>query len=283
MAHGSGARISEFPFSQARFWDAFAVEYERSREPATACVAATLHQQLELQQATSVLEVGAGAGAGSLDIASRLVHGASLVATDFSPVMLGLARRKLSTRRTTARGPRVDVVAADAQRLPFADAAFDRYVSSLTLMLVENPADAIGEAARVLRPGGLAGWSVWGRPQHSPLRTLFFDAVRSLGIELPQSTGSRTPFHLGAQGLLAGLLKSAGFTRVITWYVPDVEWVRDGASFADDILRTESAARQLDARLVPAVRERLAQLADDHLDSGRPISLDVLIATARKP
>ena len=91
--------MSGFTRSQRQFWDAFAVDYERCRESATALVAATLHQQLHLGRAASVLEVGAGAGAGALDLSSRLPPDARLVSTDFSPVMLELARHKLSACR----------------------------------------------------------------------------------------------------------------------------------------------------------------------------------------
>ncbi len=270
--------MSDFTQAQRSFWDGFAVEYERRRESATSLLGATLHRQLRLERAASVLEVGAGAGAGALDLMSHLPVDARLVATDLSPAMLRLAQAKLCKR-----GSRVDIISAEAQRLPFADASFDRYVCNLTLMLVEKPDDAVAEAARVLRPGGCAGWSVWGRPLHSPLRTLFFDAARALRIELPQPAARRTPFHLGRRERLRHLLEHAGFTSVVTWYSPSIEAVSDGASLAEDIVQTEVAARQMDRRSLRALQKKLAQLADERLASGQPIALDVLMATASKP
>jgi hypothetical protein len=84
------------------------------------------------------------------------------------------------------------------------------------------------------------------------------------------------------QGELAGMLARAGFTRVVSWYQPRVEAFEDGEAFAEDILGTEEAARQLDPEVLPAVRRRLAQLAEERLASGQPIALDILLATARK-
>src|SRR6185369_16122063 len=43
---------------------------------------------------------------------------------------------------------------ADAQRLPFADQSFDTVVATLVFCSVSDPVRALGEVARVLRPGG---------------------------------------------------------------------------------------------------------------------------------
>lgn len=59
-------------------------------------------------------------------------------------------------RRALPRARHVDFapVQGDAQRLPFADAAFDHAVLHLILAVVPQPADCFAEIARVVRPGG---------------------------------------------------------------------------------------------------------------------------------
>jgi ubiquinone/menaquinone biosynthesis C-methylase UbiE len=90
------------------------------------------------------LDLGAGTGATGAWLAER----GSSVAADFEPVALGLHREL---------HPQVEVVACDARRLPFADAAFDAVlcVTVLCHRSIESPVSAVGEMARVVRPGGV--------------------------------------------------------------------------------------------------------------------------------
>ena len=62
----------------------------------------------------------------------------------------------------------------DAMALPYADAAFDSIILHLILAVVPQPAQALGEALRVLKPGGRAAvFDKFLKPdQHAPLRRL---------------------------------------------------------------------------------------------------------------
>ncbi len=59
-----------------------------------------------------------------------------------------------SAVRARVRSPAVPIVLARAEALPFRDGAFDTVVSGLVLCSVADPARALAEARRVLRPGG---------------------------------------------------------------------------------------------------------------------------------
>lgn len=91
--------------------------------------------------ARRVLEVGCGMG----ELAARLVEelGVELVAVDQSERMVELAR---------ARG--IDARLGDVRTLEFPDGSFDCAVAAWMLYHVPDPAQAVGELARVLRPGG---------------------------------------------------------------------------------------------------------------------------------
>ena len=97
----------------------------------------------------SVLELGSGSGAMAAEILDRF-PAVELTATDLDPKMLERAGKVLERF-----GPRASVREADATALPFEDEGFDAVVSYLMLHHVGAWERALGEAARVLRPGGL--------------------------------------------------------------------------------------------------------------------------------
>lgn len=106
--------------------------------------------------AGSVLEIGAGTG---LNLPHYPPSVTSLALADPEPPMVRrLERAGAADRRSPA------VTLAPAEQLPFDDEHFDAVVSTLVLCTVDDPARALGEIRRVLRPGG---------------RLLFIEHVRS--------------------------------------------------------------------------------------------------------
>ena len=91
----------------------------------------------------TVLDVGCGAGLDSLAIGPRVKR---MVGLDFSAEMLA---------RASAHLP---VVQGDAERMPFADGAFDAAIANGIFNLNPRRAEIFAELARVVRPGG----RVWG-------------------------------------------------------------------------------------------------------------------------
>lgn len=101
---------------------------------------------LELQG--DVLEIGGGSGAMAEGVARRF-PGARLTVTDVDDAMVDAARRRLHDR------PNVRVERADVTALPYAARSFDIVTTYLMLHHVIDWTDALQEAARVLRPGGM--------------------------------------------------------------------------------------------------------------------------------
>lgn len=112
-----------------------------------------------------ILVAGIGSG---LDIPD-LPHGGHYTGIDITPAML---------RRAQQRAAHCDRAIAleigDVMALPYADASFDAVVMHLIVAVVPDPARALGEAARVLRPGGrIFIMDKFLRPgQRAPLRRL---------------------------------------------------------------------------------------------------------------
>jgi ubiquinone/menaquinone biosynthesis C-methylase UbiE len=92
-----------------------------------------------------VLEIGAGTGA-NWPYYKTVEH---IVATEPDPYMLQRAKR-----RAAELGFGVEFLRCPAEDLPFADASFDTVVSTLVLCTVDEPARALREVKRVLKPNG---------------------------------------------------------------------------------------------------------------------------------
>jgi SAM-dependent methyltransferase len=95
------------------------------------------------------LELGTGSGAMASDLLEKFPS-MRLTATDVDLQMVETAKARLASF-----GERVTVEPADATNLPFPPGQFDAVVSFIMLHHVIDWEQALGEAARVLRPGGV--------------------------------------------------------------------------------------------------------------------------------
>ena len=136
------------------------------------------------EQALAVAPVEAGRlaadlGAGTGFITEGLLaRGVRVIAVDQSPVMLAALRRKF---------PRVDGLdcrTGEAECLPIADSSVDYCLANMYLHHVDRPAVAIGELARILKPGGMAIVTDLDAHQHTFLRDEHHD--RWLGFKRQQ-------------------------------------------------------------------------------------------------
>jgi demethylmenaquinone methyltransferase/2-methoxy-6-polyprenyl-1,4-benzoquinol methylase len=120
-------------------------------------------------------------GTGDLVIAAaRAVGpGGRAIGLDFAPAMLEVARARVGAARRAAYGP-VSLICADAEALPIRDAAVDAVTIAFGLRNVADPARALREFARVLRPGGRLVVLEFGRPQSRWLRAAYDAYSRSV-------------------------------------------------------------------------------------------------------
>jgi ArsR family transcriptional regulator len=114
-------------------------------------------------QLGDVLDLGTGTGR-MLELAAG--RASRLVGIDRSREMLAVARAKLE--RTNARGWQVRH--GDVHALPLADESFDVALMHQVLHYLRDPEDALAEAARVLRPGGLLVVADFARHEVEGLR-----------------------------------------------------------------------------------------------------------------
>jgi len=119
------------------------------------------------------IEVGCGNGAFTEEL---IAHCAPLevTAVDPSEGQLSFARTRQATKLAQFRQ-------GDAQALPFPDRSFDAAAMALVITFIPDPAKAVAEMARVVRPGGMIATYMWdtlaGGVPLAPLET----ALKSMG------------------------------------------------------------------------------------------------------
>lgn len=97
-----------------------------------------------------VLDVATGTAGVALQIEERT--GARVVGVDLTRAMLTEGGRRVRAR---GKQGRVELVLADADRLPFEDATFDSVCFTYLLRYVPDPASTLAELARVVKPRGV--------------------------------------------------------------------------------------------------------------------------------
>lgn len=158
-----------------------------------------------------VLDLAAGTGTSSEPYVGA---GAHVVPADFSLGMLQVGKR---------RRPDLGFTAADAMRLPFADASFDVVTLSFGLRNVVDTDAALAELLRVTRPGGRLVVCEFSRPRWAPFRTVYLNyLVRALpAVARAVSSNPESYVYLAEsiqgwpdQAALAARVQAAGWSQV---------------------------------------------------------------------
>jgi SAM-dependent methyltransferase len=117
----------------------------------------------------TVADLGCGTGAVAAELAPRV---RKVIAVDQSAEMLRAARRRLAGKDN------VEIHEARLEALPLPDGSCDAALAVLVLSYLEDPAAALREAARILRPGG---------------RLVVVEAARHADEDLRRRMGQRSP------------------------------------------------------------------------------------------
>lgn len=152
------------------------------------------------------IDVGCGTGALSQAVLERCAP-AALVGVEPSEGFL------VHARRHTADG-RAEFRAGDARALPVEDAAFDVAVSGLVLNFVPEPARAVAEMRRAVRPqGGVVALYVWDYAGEMQMMRRFWDAAVALDPPAREKA-EWTRFPICRPAPLRDLFVAAGLAEV---------------------------------------------------------------------
>jgi ubiquinone/menaquinone biosynthesis C-methylase UbiE len=198
----------------------------------------------------SVLDVAAGAGDQTLDIAQRIGPQGRVLATDMSAGILALAKN--NARQAGFQNVQTQV--ADGEDLQVEPASFDAVICRLGLMFFPNPLQGLLGMHSALRPGGRICSMVFSQPERNPcIGILMSTALRYAGLP------ARDPFQpggllsLGKPGLADELFRAAGFQNVATTALEAPFRMPTAHHYLNFIRSSASPIQQILGRLAPDV------------------------------
>ena len=156
----------------------------------------------------NVLETAAGSGVVTRALAPRLSPNARYVVTDLNQPMLDFAAAR------QAADSRISWRQADAQALPFEDAAFDLVCCQFGVMFLPDRQSGYREAKRVLRPGGCFLFNVWDRIEENVFANDVTNALAEVFPNDPPRFLARTPHGHHDTALIRRELEQSGFSSV---------------------------------------------------------------------
>lgn len=203
--------LEEYRRTSLESWQAMASGWERRRdeiERVTLPVGQWMLEALDPQPGDTVLELAAGPGGTGFAAALTLGEHGRLISSDFSSEMVEVARRRSMELGLANVEHRV----IDAEEIPLDDDAVDGVLCRFGFMLMPDPAAALAETRRVLRPGGRLALAVWSIAARNPWVAIAGRILAGRGLTPPPEPGAPGMFMLADEARLRELLEDAGFS-----------------------------------------------------------------------
>jgi ubiquinone/menaquinone biosynthesis C-methylase UbiE len=257
-------------------WERAAVGWRKRAEEVRdhgMAVSIWMVDHLALQPGQRVLELAAGPGDTGFLAAELIKPGGVLISSDGSEAMLSIARER-------AEQLGIDNVEFKRLELEWIDldtASVDAVLCRWGVMLSSDPAAALHEVRRVVRPGGRFALAVWDEAERNPWATIPGAAMIELGHSDPPDPSAPGMFTLASPGRLQEMLEAAGFVEVL---VESVQLDRRYESFEaffeetlDLSLMFAEPYKPLEAAQQRRVRDRMTALLEPYTGERGVITL----------
>jgi ubiquinone/menaquinone biosynthesis C-methylase UbiE len=184
-----------------------------------------------------VLELAAGPGDTGFIAARMIEPGGTLISSDAVAGMLDIARERAEEQGIA----NVEFKQLQLEWIDMSTASVDIVLCRWAVMLTVDPAAALRECRRVLKPGGRLALAVWDAPEANPWAVIVQRVLVELGHVEPTPAAGPGMFALADPSKLTELLEDAGFFDIETESVPIV---RRYASVIDWLGETRDLSRQ---------------------------------------
>ena len=246
---------------QIEYWNGPAgqrwAEAQDTMDRNMASISAALLPFVAAKAGESVLDVGCGSGATTLEYAKAVGPKGRAVGMDISVPMLGVARG-----RAKAAGSGATFVEADAAAYKFSG-DFDAVAARFGVMFFSDPGAAFANLRKALKPGGRLGFVCWRPFPENVWAFEPFAAARDLLPEQPPADPyAPGPFAFADAARVKSILERAGFRNVETSKLDTVMHMAataaEAAQFSLRIGPLSRAAGAVDDATRAKIAERVA-------------------------
>jgi ubiquinone/menaquinone biosynthesis C-methylase UbiE len=260
MAHDP----EEFRRASLERWERSSVGWGAQRsvlQAAAQPVSTWLVEALEPQPGHRLLELAAGPGDTGLLAAELIAPGGTLLSTDAAEGMVEHAR----ARAQELGIDNAEFRTMDAEWIDLPTASQDGVLCRWGYMLLADPAAALRETRRVLRPGGRVALAAWAGPEANPWASVAGRELQRMGAMAPPDPAEPHMFAFADPAHIADLLEDTGFTEIqvqpldLTFEYPDLD------TWWDVQLDLSIGMHDAVAALTPAQRDDLRDAIDARL------------------
>ncbi|HVF76855.1 MAG TPA: methyltransferase domain-containing protein [Solirubrobacteraceae bacterium] len=216
---------------------------------------------MEPQPGHRVLELAAGPGDTGFLAAELIAPGGLLISSDAVDEMVEVARARAKELGVT----NAEFRTIDGEWIDLPTADLDGVIARWGYMLMADPATALGETRRVLRPGGRVALAAWTHPEENPWASVPMAELVAMGAIEQPDLDEPNMFAFHDPGRIQSLLEEAGFTEIAIEQIPILFRFPSLDDWWDTQLDISTSLARAVGTLTPAQRDDLRDAIDARL------------------